>query len=371
MDVTPQVVLVYTNGDIFWEKSCTTVQRSSAISDICTLVAGPVLNSRRYGYKTAKGYKSVYVQDALVKPGERGIITSSPDADNGKWIRVVGIWTGDIESKHISPLYVILWFVDAVRDLDYPSVEYLMHEKEFGYALNRRYSTWANDIWALGVVLVTMMVDHAIDEFKPAAFLPFHNHLSLLLWVNTSVFNGQIPISINVMRCWDSPLLHPSQRRESNWGLVPSLGVATKWFAAVVRTFSSTGSAKSTEQGFIIIANELIAILAVSCCFLGLAAPTIYITQFISEPQFSGRCWCSSQFSLLCQDLMMFFDSVYADHEHTREGVVRLGLTGVLAHLVLRKCHATLNSESPPNWPSIFCTTLSRRSSMSSSAIPV
>lgn len=138
----------------------------------------------------------------------------------------------------------------------------------------------------------------------------------------------------------------------------------------------------STTHLFVVILRGILqAILAVSSCFLGLAAPTIHITLFISEPQFSGRCWRSSQFSL-CQDLMIFFDSVYADHEHTREGVVRLGLTGVLAHLVLRRvqypntlmhteCHATLNSESPPNWPSIFCTTLSRRSSMSSSAIPV
>ncbi|SJK99395.1 uncharacterized protein ARMOST_02693 [Armillaria ostoyae] len=78
------------------------------------------------------------------------------------------IRTGDIESKwvyaksrHISPLPDILWFVDAVRDLvrdlDCRCVEYLMHEKEFGYALNRKDSTRTNDILALGVVLVTMV----------------------------------------------------------------------------------------------------------------------------------------------------------------------------------------------------------------------
>lgn len=139
----------------------------------------------------------------------------------------------------------------------------------------------------------------------------------------------------------------------------------------------------STTHSFVLILRRILqAIFAVSCCFLGPAAPTIYISLFISEPQFSGRCWRSSQFSLLCQDLMIFFDSVYADHEHTREGVVLLGLTGALTHLVLRSeqypntlmhtaCHAALNSESPPNWPPIFCTASSRRSSMSSSGIPV
>ncbi len=60
------------------------------------------------------------------------MITSSTDADNGKWIRVVGIRTGDIDpqwvyaiSMYISPLPDILWSVDAARDLDHRSVEYL------------------------------------------------------------------------------------------------------------------------------------------------------------------------------------------------------------------------------------------------------
>lgn len=105
------------------------------------------------------------------------MITSSTDADNGKWIRAVGIRTRDIDpqwvyanSMYISPLPDILWSVDAVRDLDHRSVEHLIHERELCYTLNTRDWTRTNDIRALGVVLVIMVTRRtSLATFIPSS----------------------------------------------------------------------------------------------------------------------------------------------------------------------------------------------------------
>ncbi|KAK0204232.1 serine/threonine protein kinase, negative regulator of sexual conjugation and meiosis [Desarmillaria ectypa] len=148
------------------------------------------------------------------------------------------------------------------------SMEYMSPEcigKEFGYTPYRRYSTRTNDIWALGIVLVTMVTRRApwamamTTDFFFRSYLEDGDHLEHSL---PDISTGACTILKKIFR------LEPRSRislanlqreiieLETFFSDEPPPDSSSRNSPALRRSISSLGSTPSNEIGALLIDNE-------------------------------------------------------------------------------------------------------------------